>query len=69
MKHALAEEGRPQRDTIKTADDLAILPSLDSMDMAEFEELTVERSDPLIDPVLSRPTPAAAQPSITAAKS
>ena len=38
-EHAFAEERRPQADPVEPADDLAVLPRLDGVAVAEFEQI------------------------------
>src|SRR5258705_9196223 len=50
MKHALAEEGAAEADTIEAADKVVIVPDLDAMVMPESGQPDVEVSDALVDP-------------------
>src|SRR6185369_741553 len=49
-EHALAEEGAAQRNAVEPADQLAVVPGLDAVDMAHAEELAAEIEDGLVDP-------------------
>ena len=48
-EHALAEEGAAQRDTVEAADQAALRPALDRVDVAALEERRIERDDLVVD--------------------
>jgi len=49
-EHALAKKGRAEGDAIETADQLAVLPTFDTMGEAALKELAIEGFDWAIDP-------------------
>src|SRR5438128_12608668 len=55
MKHALAEEGAPEADTIESAGEVAVLPDLDAVAMAELVQTEIEVADALVDPGIVAP--------------
>ena len=59
MEHALAEEGAAETDTIKPADEVAVLPDLDAVAMAELVQAEIEVADALVDPGIVAACPAA----------
>src|SRR5216684_4028070 len=50
MKHALAEEGAAETDPVQSADEVVILPDLDTVAMSELVQPDVELADALVDP-------------------
>src|SRR5260221_11897282 len=55
MEHALAEEGAPERNPVKTAHQVFTFVNLDTMAVAPLVEFAVEHADAGIDPG-ARPT-------------
>src|SRR5690606_3061988 len=49
-KHALAEKGAPERDAVKSADKLAVMPRFDRVAMPDFEQFSVGFANWTIDP-------------------
>ena len=54
-EHAFAEEGAAKRHAVEPARELAVLPHLDRVAMAEREEVTIEASDAPVDPGRAAP--------------
>src|SRR4051794_35480698 len=54
VKHGFPEEGGPELDAVKAADELAVAPRLDCVAMTQVEQLAVEPADARVDP---RPVP------------
>src|ERR1700755_1189737 len=50
VEHALAEESPPQTHAVKTADEIAVLPGLDAMAVAEPVQAGIEIANALVDP-------------------
>src|SRR6185437_2697629 len=50
VKHALAEKGAAEIDAVESTGEIAVLPDLDAMAMAEPMESLVEVADALVDP-------------------
>ena len=50
MEHALAEEGAPEADAIQPADQIAVLPDLDAVAVAELVQSDIEIADAPVDP-------------------
>src|SRR5260370_15326170 len=50
MEHALAEEGAPERNPVKTAHQVFTFVNLDTMAVAPLVEFAVEHADSGIDP-------------------
>ena len=67
-EHALAEEGAAQADAIEPADEVAVLPDLDAVAVAEFVQPDIEIADALVDPGVITARLGAAQPAMTALK-
>src|SRR5262245_25627709 len=50
VKHALAEEGAAEADAIEAAGQIAVLPDLDAVAMAELMQAAIELADAPVDP-------------------
>src|SRR6185437_11761445 len=50
VKHALAEKGATEIDAIEAAGEIAVLPDLDAVAMAELMQPGIELADALVDP-------------------
>lgn len=48
--HRFAEEGAPERDAVKAADEAAFVPAFDAVRMAEAKESRIARLDQRVDP-------------------
>src|SRR5689334_15447573 len=68
VKHALAEKGAAETDAIEPAGEIAVLPDLDAVAMAELVQAEIEVADALLIQVSSRPSCGAAHPAMTALK-
>src|SRR5690606_10868367 len=49
-KHALAEEGTAQSDSVKTANEALAIPNFDCVAVAEPVQLAIELADAVVDP-------------------
>jgi hypothetical protein len=54
-EHAFTEEGSPERDPVKAADEAIVLPSLHGMCMPSLVQGRVQSQDLVVDPTVGTP--------------